>query len=126
MKKLPLVLASLFFVLLFSNTASAQQKNFFIGKWDVLIVGTPNGDARMLVEFVAKDSTTLTGSITDPATKKVTRIDKIEAKDKSITAYFIAGGTSIYLFLEKKEEDKVTGNLLDMFDASGVRIKESK
>ena len=126
MKKLPLVLASLFFVLLFSSTASAQQKNFFIGKWDVLIVGTPNGDAKMLVEFVAKDSTTLTGSITDPATKKVTKIDKIEAKDKSITAYFTAGGTSIYLFLEKKEEDKVTGNLLDMFDASGVRIKESK
>ncbi|HMG06887.1 MAG TPA: hypothetical protein VK609_00185 [Mucilaginibacter sp.] len=126
MKKLPLVLASLFFVLLFSGTASAQQKSFFIGKWDVLVAGTPNGDTRMLVEFVAKDSTTLTGSITNPATKKVTKIDKIEAKDKSITAYFNVEGADLYLLLEKKDEDKVTGSLMDMFDASGVRIKESK
>jgi len=123
MKKLQSILTSLFFVLLFSSAASAQQKSFFIGKWDVLIVGTPKGDAKILVEFVAKDSTTLTGTITDPATKKVTKIDKIEAKDKSITAYFNAEGSDIYLFLEKKDEDKVTGSLLDMFDASGSRVK---
>jgi acetyl-CoA carboxylase carboxyltransferase component len=123
MKKLQLILASLFLVLLFSSSASAQQKSFFIGKWNVTVVGTPKGDAKILVEFVAKDSTTLTGSITDPATQKVTKIDRIELKDKSITAYFNAEGTDIYLFLEKKDEDKVTGSLMDMFDASGSRVK---
>ena len=100
MKKLQLFLTSLFLVLLISSSAGAQQKSFFIGKWDVIIMGTPKGDAKLLVEFVAKDSTTLTGTITDPATQKVTKIDKIEAKDKSITAYFNAQGTDIYLFLE--------------------------
>jgi len=123
MKKLQLILASLFLVLLFSSSASAQKKSFFIGKWNVTVVGTPKGDAKILVEFVAKDSTTLTGSITDPATQKVTKIDRIELKDKSITAYFNAEGTDIYLFLEKKDEDKVTGSLMDMFDASGSRVK---
>jgi hypothetical protein len=125
MKKLPLFLAGLFFVLLFSSKASAQQKSFFIGKWDVLVAGTPNGDTKMLVEFVVKDSI-LTGSITDQVSKKVTKIDKIEPKDKSITAYFNVEGIDLYLLLEKKDEDNVTGSLMDMFDASGVRIKKSK
>lgn len=124
MKKVSFFLASMFFLLFFSNAASAQQKNFFTGKWDVLVVGTPQGDAKMVIEFIEKDGV-LSGNVFDPVTnKEISKLNKIEAKEKSITGYFTSQGYEVYLFLEKEGPDKVSGSLMDMFDASGTRIKE--
>lgn len=124
MKKVSFFLASMFFLLFFSNAATAQQKNFFTGKWDVLVTGTPQGDAKMVIEFIEKDGN-LTGSVVDPSTKKeISKLNKIELKEKSVTGYFTSQGYEVYLFLEKDGQDKVTGSLMDMFDASGTRIQE--
>lgn len=128
MKKLSVFFAGLF-ILMLSFTAQAQTTppaDYFVGKWSVLVEGTPNGDSKMLVNLERKDGK-LTGVILDPATDKVvSKIDKVEEKEKSVTVYFVASGYDVYLLLEKKDDDKVTGSLMDMFDAKGERVKEKK
>ena len=52
MKKLNVFFAGIFFLLL-SFGANAQTKtgaDFFAGKWNLLVAGTPNGDIKIWVE----------------------------------------------------------------------------
>jgi hypothetical protein len=124
MKKLSAFLAGIFLLFL-SLSASAQSQNkadYFTGKWDVLVEGTPNGDTKMIVSLQRKDST-LTGVILDSTDQEIAKITKVEEKDKSVTLYFTAQGYDVYLLMEKKDDDHVTGNLMDMFEAKGDRIK---
>ena len=54
----------------------------------------------------------------------ILKVEKIEEPDeKTIVIYFHAQGYDLNLRLEKKEEDKVTGSLMGMFDAKGERVK---
>jgi hypothetical protein len=125
MKKLSVFFAGIFLLFL-SLSASAQSQNkpdYFAGKWSVLVEGTPNGDAKMIINLQRKDST-LTGVILDSTDKEIAKITKVEEKDKSVTLYFTSQGYDVYLLLEKKDDDHVTGSLMDMFDAKGDRMKE--
>jgi hypothetical protein len=132
MKKISVFFASLFLMML-SLTASAQSKadssakpDYFVGKWDVLVEGTPQGDGKMLVTLERKDGK-LTGTIVSKdGSTPANKIDRVEEKEKSVTVYFTASGYNVYLFLEKKDEDHVTGSMMDMFDAKGDRVKEKK
>jgi hypothetical protein len=132
MKKISVFFASLFLMML-SLTASAQSKadssakpDYFVGKWDVLVEGTPQGDGKMLVTLERKDGK-LTGTIVSKdGSTPANKIERVEEKEKSVTVYFTASGYNVYLFLEKKDEDHVTGSMMDMFDAKGDRVKEKK
>ncbi|KQB42857.1 hypothetical protein RCH33_954 [Flavobacterium daejeonense] len=122
MKKLPFIFGFVLFLLLSFN-ASAQSGNFFAGKWEVLVEGTPQGDAKMVLEIVEKDGV-FSGSIIDPATKKeISKLTKIEIKPKTIAVYFNSQGYDVYLYLEKEDQDKASGSMMDMFDATAMRIK---
>ena len=126
MKKISMVLTGMFILLsILTSQAQDKESEFFVGKWKVLVEGTPNGDSYMIVEFTRNDEGKLVGSSSDekgetPATK-FTRID---AKGETITAYWVAQGYDVYLFLEKINDDEVEGSLMDMFDATGKRIVE--
>jgi hypothetical protein len=132
MKKISVFFASLFLMML-SLTAIAQSKadssakpDYFVGKWDVLVEGTPQGDGKMLVTLERKDGK-LTGTIVSKdGSTPANKIERVEEKEKSVTVYFTASGYNVYLFLEKKDEDHVTGSMMDMFDAKGDRVKEKK
>ena len=127
MKKLSLSL-SVIFVFLVSYSGHAQTKDssdYFIGKWSVLLKGLPNGDTKMLVNLEKKD-TTLTGTILDSTKTEIAKVSKIEKKGYTITLYFTAQGYDVYLFMEKKDDDHIMGNMLNMFDAVGDRLKEVK
>jgi hypothetical protein len=76
----------------------------------------------MIVSLQRKDST-LTGVILDSTDQEIAKITKVEEKEKSVTLYFTAQGYDVYLLMEKKDDDHVTGNLMDMFEAKGDRIK---
>jgi hypothetical protein len=123
MKKIYAVLTSLF-LLAFSISTNAQTPatDYFVGKWDLLIEGLPQGDPRMIVGLERKDGK-LTGSIMDSTQKEIAKISKIEEKEKSITVYFSASGYDVYMEMNRKDEDNITANLLNMFEAKGVRIK---
>jgi hypothetical protein len=127
MKKLSALFAGLFFLLLSFN-AKAQApaaKDYFAGKWDIVLEGLPQGDPRMIVSLERKDGK-LTGSIMDSTKKEIAKISKVEETEKSVTVYFTAQEYDVNLQINKKDEDNVTASLLGMFEGKGVRVKEAK
>ena|ERR1044071_5364132 len=125
MKKLSLLFAGLFFLLLSINV-HAQSKtgaDYFAGKWSVLVKGTPNGDSKMLFVLERKDSA-LTGVMQDSTGREVSKLDKVELNGDKATLYFNASGYDVNLEMSKKDDDHVTGSLMGMFDAEGDRIKQ--
>jgi hypothetical protein len=124
MKKMNLLL-TVVLIILTSFTLNAQvQPDFFAGKWNVLIQGTPNGDMKTIMSLEREEGK-LTGTISFGEFGTIT-FSNIEEKDgESITAYFESNGYDIYLFLEKKSDDNLEGSMLDMFDAKAKRAKNN-
>lgn len=126
MKKLNLFIAAIICSLVFSIGAKAQtHADYFVGKWNVLTTGLPSGDAKSVVTFERKDGK-LIGSMVEEGKPTKNIFSKVEDKGKSVTGYFTASGYDVYIFLEKKDENNVTGSLMDMFDCTGTRIVETK
>ncbi|HEY4325017.1 MAG TPA: hypothetical protein VGN20_13560 [Mucilaginibacter sp.] len=125
MKKLSLIFSIVFCTFL-SITAKAQTApDYFAGKWNVVVMGTPQGDAKMTFLLERKDGK-LTGTVQDTTGKEISKITQIDEKDKTITAAFTVQSYDVTLMLEPIDDDHVKGNLMNMFDAKGVRVKESK
>lgn len=136
MKKVSIVLFVLFFATMthsFAQTAvattptatPAAAADFFAGKWEISILGTPNGDAKLVANFTRKDGT-LTGEMSDPtdAQKEKIPVSKIEEEAGKITIYFSAQGYDLSLPLEKVDDDNLKGMLMNMFESKAVRVKE--
>ena len=125
MKKLSSLFAGSFFLLL-SVGIHAQSKtgsDFFAGKWNVLITGTPYGDLKRVYVLEKKDNG-LAGTVLDSTGKEISKCSKVEVKDNEVTLYYTALGNDVSIVLTKKDEDHVTGRALGMFDAKGERIKQ--
>lgn len=125
MKKVSSLCAGIFFLALFFSARAQTQggADYFAGKWNVLLKGLPQGDTKMIV-ILEKQDTTLTGIVQDSTGKEVSKFSRVELKDTTLTVYFTAQGYDVYLRLDKKGNDHVTGTLLDMFDAEGDRAKK--
>lgn len=124
MKKVTFLIAGIFFFLLpiGLNAQTVSGADYFAGKWNVVVKGTPNGDALMIFNLEKKDST-LTGVIVDSTGTEISKISGCDLKDTELTVFFNASGYDVNLVMIKKDDDHVTGNLLGMFDAEGERIK---
>jgi hypothetical protein len=125
MKILTLISAGLSFLLI-STAADAQTKtgvDYFMGDWNVLVKGLPSGDTKMLVNL-KKGDTACTGAINDSTGKEIAKFSKVELKDTTVTMYFSAQGYDVYLRLNRKDDNHVTGTMMDMFDAEGDRAKK--
>jgi len=126
MKKFYSTILFLFFIVLFAGAVldGKTPANYFAGKWDVTVVGTPQGDARLIVCLEEKDGK-LTGKIVDQATNtEISPISDLTQAEKSVTFYFNAQGYTVSLQLKEKDKNSVTGSMMDMFDASGTRIEK--
>ncbi len=127
MKKLQLFIAGVFLLLLSFNI-QAQSKTgteYFTGSWNMLIKGTPNGDSKMIFVLQKKD-TALVGIVQDTTGKELTKIDKIEISGDKATVYFNIQNYDVSVVMNKKDDDHVTGSLLNMFDVEGDRVKVIK
>jgi len=116
--------AGLFF-LLASLTTDAQSKtgaDFFAGKWNALVSGTPYGDLKRIYVLEKKDNG-LSGTVLDSTGKEVAKCSRVEVKDNEVTLYYSAMGNDVSVVLTKKDEDHVTGSALGTFDVKGERIK---
>ena len=122
MKKLSLIFTMIIGLFLTLN-AKAQTSDYFPGKWNVVVMGTPNGDAKMTFVLERKDGK-LTGAVQDSTGKEMTKITQIDEKDKSITAAFTVQSYDVTLTLDPVDDDHVKGSLMGMFDAKGVRVKQ--
>lgn len=116
-----------FFMMLTATVANAQSKDdFFAGKWQFEVTGTPQGDASIILTLKRGDDGKLTGTIIrdDAPAMPLTRVD--EKAGENITVYFKSSGYDCYLYAEKTGDDEVEGSLMDMFDAVGKKVKEEK
>lgn len=126
MRKTTTALAGIFFLLLSINT-NAQSKagaEYFAGKWNVLVKGTPGGDAKMIF-VLEKNIDSIAGVVQDTTGAEISKLTNIELKDNEVTLYFTAQGYNVNLLLTKKDEDHATGRLMGMFDAEGERKKDA-
>ncbi|MDP9042607.1 MAG: hypothetical protein M3N30_11560 [Bacteroidota bacterium] len=127
MKKASFLSWLLFFLLLSTNML-AQPKpgaDYFKGTWSVLVKGTPNGDAQMIV-LLENRNDSMTGVVQDTTGAEISKISKVELTDSSATVYFTAQGYDVNLVMNKKDNDHITGSLMSMFDAEGERVKKTQ
>jgi hypothetical protein len=127
MKKASLFLAGSFLLLLSTNVHALSKTgaDYFKGKWNVLIKGTPNGDAKMIFVLDNKNDS-IVGVVQDTTGAEISKISNAELNDTSVTVYFNAQGYDVNVVMNKKDDDHVSGSLMGMFDADGERIKEAK
>jgi hypothetical protein len=117
--------AFLFFLSAALMAQTSSVPDYFTGKWMMLVKGLPNGDTKMIVVLDKKD-TTLTGKIQDSVGMEISKFSKVELRENGVTVYFSAQGYDVYMTMNKKDEDHITGSMMDMFDAEGMRSKPAK
>lgn len=115
------------FLLLFScfqaSAQTAPATDYFAGKWNIIVLGTPNGDSKMTFVLERRDGK-LGGVVQDTTGKELAKIAQIDEKDKSITAAFTIQSYDVTLTLDPVDDNHVKGNLMNMFDAKGERVKD--
>lgn len=121
MKNLKFILVGVF-CLVSVLTMKSQDKpvDYFAGKWNVIVTGTPGGDGKMVVTLVRVDGK-LTGTLLNSGQTEPTKFAKVEEKGNTVTLYFTSSGYDVYLQLEKKDDNNVKGSMMNMFDATGTR-----
>jgi len=127
MKKLSLLFAIVMGLFITLDTNAQTTENTFEGKWNVTIFDTPNGDAQMTFVFENKDDK-LSGVVLDANGGEMSKVTGItmSQNDKRLYGDFTAEGYDINIMLDLVDNDHVKGNVMDMFDASGVRIKANQ
>ncbi len=102
MKKLSTVLSiiAFLFISILSTAKPADNLDYFVGKWQIVIKGTPNGDAQMVFILSKKDGE-IAGVIQDTSGTEISVISKSEIKEGAITLYFTAQGYDVNLDLKK-------------------------
>lgn len=123
MKSLRLLASMLSLFVMLTLSAQEQSEDFFVGKWDVLVEGSPNGDSTLELVLQRVDGK-LTGTVSHNGAQP-TQVNRVEEKKgKSVTVYFNSSGYDVYLYAEKKGSDEIEGSMMDMFDLTGKRVKE--
>lgn len=124
MKKVSLICAFLMLAVAFnSKSQTASPTDFFAGKWEITVIGTPNGDSKMLVDLVRKDGK-LTGQLANAAEPNAEKTP-ITAEENAdlLELAFNAQGYDVTINLKKEDDDNLKGSLMGMFDANAKRIK---
>ena len=107
----------------FSQTAAPAD--FFAGKWEISVIGSPNGDVKFVTDLVRKDGK-LTGELsnaTDPSQPK-RPITKVEENGTNLVIYFESSQAGeIFINLNKVDENNLKG-ILYSFDATAKRINQ--
>jgi SepF-like predicted cell division protein (DUF552 family) len=125
MKKVSLLVVFLLGIVAssFAQTAT-KPTDFFAGKWEMVVVGTPNGDAKLIADLVRKDGK-LTGELADakdPSKEKI-KIDSIDETADKLSIAFQAQGNNVTMDLTKVDDDNLKGSVMGMFDATAKRLK---
>jgi hypothetical protein len=125
MKKLSLIAFSLLTLLCIVTTSNAQTTpaTFYVGKWDVLAKGLPQGDTHLYFTITQTDGK-LGGLLRDSTNHVDIPLEKAEVDDKGILNIgFSAQGYDVTAWLEKKDEDNIAGSMMGSFSLTGVRMK---
>ena len=126
MKKVSVILMALILGLATKGFSQAAASNpFFEGKWEFLVVGTPQGDIKFTTELLRKDGK-LTGELSTPADANAPKIaiTSIDESAEGIVIFFSASGYDLDLNLTKVDDTNLKGMMFNMFEAKGLRVKQ--
>lgn len=121
MKKIVLTFISLLFLTTLNNAFASTPSDYFVGNWNVVVTGTPSGDAEMIIHLERLDGK-LQGRVKNEGENEGTKIDKIDEKDTSITIYYSAMGYDVYLSFDKVDDNNIKGSMMGMFNSTGKRV----
>lgn len=125
MKKTAIFLVFFCLGVVFNGFSQATPPNdFFAGKWQLSILGTPNGDVTFNTDLVRKEGK-LTGELVNAATPDAGKlaITKVEENGDLMSIYFESpeyGELSIDL--KKVDDENLKGSIAGL-EASAKRIK---
>ena len=122
MKKASALFVMLLLLVSVAVTAQTPSKDYFAGKWDIVIEGLPNGDTPMQLDLARKDGK-LSGTLTPQGANAAIALPTVTENDKSITFTFEAQGYDINIDLNPAEGDAVSGMMMGMFNVTGKRAK---
>ncbi|WP_339864730.1 hypothetical protein [uncultured Algoriphagus sp.] len=105
----------------FAFTSYNPSPEYFEGKWNVLVKGTPQGDATIPVRFETKDGKT-TGYFTEEGATEEKKMSSTTISGDAINTAFNISGYDVTLYLKKVDADHAKGDLMGMFDAEGTRV----
>ena len=124
MKKINLILVTVS-LLMCNLTVNAQDKSsdYFVGTWELLVEGTPEGDGIMVVDLSRNDDGKLTGTLSNKSKETKIIISQVDEKEKDITIFYTSdSGFDINIYIKKVGDNDVSGNIMNMFDLTGKRV----
>jgi hypothetical protein len=125
MKKASILFFFLLLGITFTSFSQTPPKDFFAGKWEIAVVGTPRGDVTFLTDLTRKEGK-LTGDLVDKANPASERrkITKVEEKGDKMAIFFESSqGGEISIDLTKVDTDNLEGTLMDSYSAKATRLK---
>ena len=127
MKTIKNILVACFLMLAaISVNAQDNKTDFFVGKWACITTGTPGGDGKSFVVLQRNAEGKLTGyTKSEKESDPKTDFTRVDEKEKSVTVYFKARGYDVYIYLEKVDDNHLTGSTMDMFDTNATRVIET-
>jgi hypothetical protein len=126
MKKVSIIITLIMLGLLVSTgstkaqAVNAGEKNF-VGKWNLMVYGLPDGDTKMVMNIEKKEDK-LAGNLSSTAsTDPPLDLTNIVVADSTLNATFSAQGMDITLFFKLKDAKNIAGSMMDMFDIKGTK-----
>ena len=98
----------------------------YAGKWNMVILGTPQGDAKMLME-IKRENGKLTGTITPEMDgAKAVEINSLTETAEGITVEFEMMSYNLSVDLKRVDDMSLNGKLMNMFDVTADRVAEEQ
>ena len=108
--------------LLVAGVVANETAEYYLGEWNMLIEGTPNGDSNMHV-VIKKEDGGWSGYIDVPESDGDDIVfESIEVDGDELLFTFFSQGFHVEIWLEKENANKAVGYLLDSFDVTATRI----
>lgn len=113
---------------LVTTTAQAQSAtiDYFAGKWEILIPDVQGTDLKLTLTLAKADGK-LEGKFTagDEGEMKINSIETIaEPVSVRINVTTPDGNYDLDMYLKKKDDNNITGDLVNMFDLTGKRLAQ--
>ena len=101
-------------------SASSNKGEFYIGKWNVEIKGTPGGDSKLVVDL-KQDGGKLTGTVSSRKDGTVD-IKETELTEEGIVISFKSGWFTVELLMKEKDANHCVCKLAGRYNGESERI----
>lgn len=99
---------------------AVSAEDYYLGSWDVLVVGTPNGDVTIPMRFEEGEAG-ISGYFTDPQDGTEYEMTSVEMQDSTISGSFTLMDYDLTFYLKSENANEAKGSLMEMFSMTATR-----